>query len=162
MPEKKIRIIKKYANRRLYDTEASRYITLSQMLDIVREGGDFKVIDDASGEDITRSVLIQLISEQENSENPLFSTEMLMDFVRYCDEGTRQVFSDFLDKNFQFFDEQHKMFQDQMGKFVGTDAIKTFSDIAQSNLDFWQKMQKNFMDATRSAYGDEDTDSNEG
>ncbi|MGD8643601.1 MAG: polyhydroxyalkanoate synthesis regulator DNA-binding domain-containing protein, partial [Chromatiales bacterium] len=71
------RIIKKYPNRRLYDTEESRYITLADVQQLLRKGLDLKVVDSQSGDDITRSILIQIITDQESGDEPVFTTDML-------------------------------------------------------------------------------------
>lgn len=153
----KPRLIKKYANRRLYDTAESRYIVLSDILNIIRSGEAFQVLDAQTDEDITRSVLVQIIIEQESGERPLFTTDMLSDFIRHYDEGTRLVFSEFLERNFKLFADQQNLFQNQMDKLVGPQAIHTLTDIAQSNLDFWQRMQDNFFKAT-GVYSDKPSD----
>lgn len=140
-----IRIIKKYPNRRLYDTEESRYIALSDILDFIHKQIPFKVVDTQSAEDITRTVLVQIILDQENGENYLFTKDMLENFIRHYDDSTRLIFSEFLDKNFQLFEEQHRIVKDQMNKLIGKEATHNLSDIAQSNLDFWQDMQNNFL-----------------
>jgi polyhydroxyalkanoate synthesis repressor PhaR len=143
-----VRIIKKYQNRRLYDTCESRYIALSDVLNLIHKKEKFRVIDAKTKEDVTRSVLVQIILEKENGETPLFTTDMLENFIRHYDDKTRAVFSDFLDRNFQLFSEQQKMFQDQMGKYVGPGAMQTMTEMAQNNFDFWQKMQANFLKST--------------
>ncbi|NCO04171.1 MAG: polyhydroxyalkanoate synthesis repressor PhaR [Alphaproteobacteria bacterium] len=152
------RLIKKYANRRLYDTAESRYIVLSDILALIRRGESFQVLDAQTDEDITRSVLVQIIIEQESGERPLFTTDMLSDFIRHYDEGTRLVFSEFLERNFKLFTEQQNLFQNQMDKLVGKQAINTLTDIAQGNLDFWQKMQENFFKSV-GAHSDKSTES---
>ena len=81
-PETKSRIIKKYPNRRLYDTEISRYITLDEIRQLVIDGAPFEVQDSRDGNDITRSILLQVISDQEDGGNPIFSTEVLIRFIR--------------------------------------------------------------------------------
>ncbi len=101
-----MRIIKKYPNRRLYDTERSVYITLNEVHQIVRSGEEFKVVDANSGDDITRSVLVQIITEQEGGQHPLFSTEMLTKFIRFYDDASQGMFGKFLEQNLAVFTEQ--------------------------------------------------------
>ena len=79
-----IRIIKKYPNRRLYDTEQSRYITLSDIRDLIMKGLEFKVLDTNSGDDLTRSILLQIMLEDESGGEPLFSTNMLAQIIRFA------------------------------------------------------------------------------
>lgn len=138
------RIIKKYPNRRLYDTERSRYITVEDVRELLITGADIKVIDAQTEEDITRSVLIQIITEQESGKSGTFTTEMLTRFIRLSHDTAQEVFSRYFDQSMRLFLEQQHMFQEQMH-----DALhaKTFSEIAQHNLEMWQNMQQNFFKA---------------
>ena len=77
------RTIKKYANRRLYDTTASRHVTLQDILKLVASGEEITVVDDTSGDDITRNILLQILAEQEQGGRPILSTEMLMQIIRF-------------------------------------------------------------------------------
>lgn len=141
-----MRIIKKYPNRRLYDTEKSKYITLAEVHDIIKSGRDFKVVDAESGEDITRSILIQIIIDQENSENPIFTTDMLTKFIRFYDDAAQSLFGEFLEKNMQMFTEQQKRFQEQMGGMMDNPVTRMVQETAERNLKFWQDMQQGFFD----------------
>ncbi len=78
-----VRIIKKYPNRRLYDTEISSYITLEEVRQLVIDGEDFEVRDAKSGDDLTRSVLLQIISEHEETGQPMFTTQLLSQVIRF-------------------------------------------------------------------------------
>lgn len=138
-----MRIIKKYPNRRLYDTERSVYITLNEVHEIVRSGEEFKVVDANSGDDITRAVLVQIITEQEGGQNPLFSTEMLTKFIRFYDDAAQSMFGSFLEQNLQAFVEQQKRLTQQM---VESPLPKMMQEMTERNLAIWQNMQKNFMD----------------
>lgn len=143
-----MRVIKKYPNRRLYDTARSGYITLNEVLQIVRSGEDFKVIDANSGEDITRSVLVQIITEQEAGDRPLFSTEMLTKFIRFYDDAAQDMFGSFLEQNLALFAEQQKRFSQQVGGLMGEDnpLPRMMQDMASRNMALWQDMQKSFFD----------------
>jgi len=138
-----MRIIKKYPNRRLYDTEKSKYIKMKDVLDIIRdEGADLQVLDD-NGEDITRSVLIQIIQDQENGESPIFTNEMLTRFIRVYDDTAQSMFGDLLGKNLELFSEQQKKVQEQMTDMVNS-PVKFMQDMAERNLSMWQDAQKNY------------------
>ncbi len=142
-----MRIIKKYPNRRLYDTERSVYITLNEVHQIVRTGEDFKVVDANSGEDITRSVLVQIITEQEGGAHPLFSTEMLTKFIRFYDDASQGMFGTFLEQNLNLFVEQQKRLSDQMGGMLADNPLpKMMQEMAERNMGIWQDMQKSFFD----------------
>lgn len=140
-----MRIIKKYPNRRLYDTEKSSYITLSSVYQLIREGQDFKVVDAESGEDITRSILIQIIIEQENGTNPIFTTEMLTKFIGFYDDAAKNLFGEFLEKNLQIFTEHQKRY---MAGMMDNPMSRVMQDMTERNLDFWRGMQQRFFDLT--------------
>ena len=140
-----MRVIKKYPNRRLYDTQKSAYITVADVLKIIRAGEDFQVVDAESGEDITRSVLVQIITEQEGGASPIFTTDMLTRFIRVYDDNSQALFGEFLDKNLKMFSEQQKRFQDQMGNIIGS-PLQIMQDLTERNLAIWNDMQSRFMD----------------
>ncbi|MDE1151569.1 MAG: polyhydroxyalkanoate synthesis repressor PhaR, partial [Micavibrio sp.] len=142
-----MRVIKKYPNRRLYDTEKSSYITLAQVHEIVRSGVEFKVVDAESGEDITRSILVQIIIDQENGASPIFTTDMMTKFIRYYDDAAQGVFGEFLEKNMQMFSEQQKRFQQQMVEAtIDNPVTRMVQDMTERNLSMWQDMQAKFYD----------------
>lgn len=138
-----MRIIKKYPNRRLYDTEKSSYITLAEVHKIIQSGKDFKVVDAENGDDITRSILIQIIIDQENGETPIMTTDMLTKFIRFYDDAAQNLFGEFLEKNMQMFTEQQKRFQDQL---IDNPVTRMVQETTERNLLFWQDMQQKFLD----------------
>lgn len=105
------RLIKKYPNRRLYDTTESRYITLEEVREMVLKEIPFKVVDRQSEEDITRNILLQIIMEQESGGEPLFSADVLSRFIKNYGEATQTGFAEYLDTSLQFFSEQQKSFR---------------------------------------------------
>ena len=94
-----VRTIKKYPNRRLYDTELSRYITLSDVRELVLKGVDFRVVAANSDEDLTRSILLQIIIEQESGGEPLFTTEVLSKMIRFYGDTVQGAFTSYLEKS---------------------------------------------------------------
>lgn len=141
------RIIKKYPNRRLYDTESSRYVTLNDVQQLVRGGTDIKVVDSQSGEDITRSILIQIITDQETGGDPLFTTEMLTRFIRFYDEAVHDAFSGYLEHSLRFFAEQQQQFVERMGEAMAGREVWDMAEMTRRNLKFWQDMQGEFLKA---------------
>lgn len=97
------RVINKYPNRRLYDTEDSRYITLSDIRDLVLEKVEFVVIDKKDGRDITRCILLQVISEREQQENPVLSQHFLLQIIRSCDGNAAAPLSAHLEQSLSTF-----------------------------------------------------------
>ena len=95
------RVIKKYPNRRLYDTESSSYVTLAQVRDLVMKGVPFVALDAKSGEDLTRSVLLQIILEEEAGGAPMFSEAMLANMIRFYGHAMQGFMGAYLERNMQ-------------------------------------------------------------
>ncbi len=146
--ESDVRLIKKYPNRRLYDTGESCYIKLVEVKQMIEQGIQIKVIDSQSEEDITRSILLQIILEQESNKEPLFSTENLENFIRYYGEGSREGFTYFMGKNLQFFEDQQEKAQQQLKDFMDYNPVDFWTDSTKTNLDLWQQMQNNFLQSS--------------
>ncbi len=134
------RIIKKYPNRRLYDTEKSQYVTLQQIRELVLEEIPFIVIDQKSEEDITRSILLQIIFEQESETNPLFSNDNLERFIRFYNTGTHPGFSDFIGQGMNFFQQQQREFGKAVAGVTGHNPMSFWTDMTQKNIDTWRQM----------------------
>ena len=107
------RIIKKYPNRRLYDTETSTYITLAEVKDLVLGYKDFRVQDAKSGEDLTRAILLQIILEEESGGVPMFTTDMLANIIRYYGHSMQGLMGSYLERSIHAFHEAQKRFQEQ-------------------------------------------------
>ncbi|MBI3897209.1 MAG: polyhydroxyalkanoate synthesis repressor PhaR [Gammaproteobacteria bacterium] len=133
------RIIKKYPNRRLYDTERSCYITVDDVRTLVLDGVEIKVIDAQTEEDITRGILIQIITEHESGNKGAFTTEMLARFIRLSNDAARDVFSRYLDQSMRLFLEQQQMLSKQMQEALSGKAL---TGMAKQNLEFWQSLLK--------------------
>ena len=139
------RTIKKYPNRRLYDTELSRYITVSDLRQLIVEGDEFIVVDVASGDEITRTVLLQIINEQETGGQPLFTTEILTNLIRFYGGSTQKMFTDYLGRSLGLFVEQQQAYQDRLADFLGQTSVGAMSEMAKRNLEVWQDVQDNFL-----------------
>jgi polyhydroxyalkanoate synthesis repressor PhaR len=113
------RIIKKYPNRRLYDTETSSYITLAEVKDLVLQYKEFQVQDAKSGEDLTRSILLQIILEEESGGVPMFSTDMLANIIRYYGHAMQGLMGSYLERSIFAFHEAQKRFQEQAQSIYG-------------------------------------------
>ncbi len=139
------RLIKKYPNRRLYDTQLSKYITLTHVRDLVLQGVELRVVDAVSEEEITRQILMQIINEQENGESPLFSTETLAQFIRLYQNAVPDVFAEFMERSLNLFTEQQNLYEQQLENALGTDPVKAFSELTEHNLAMWKDMQENWL-----------------
>ncbi len=107
------RILKKYPNRRLYDTRTSSYITLADVRQMVLDGEAFEVRDAKSGDDLTRSILLQIILEEESGGLPMFSTQMLSQLIRFYGHSMQAMMGSYLEKNMQTFVELQNRFAEQ-------------------------------------------------
>jgi polyhydroxyalkanoate synthesis repressor PhaR len=114
-----MRIIKKYPNRRLYDTETSAYITLSDVKELVLSQVEFQVLDAKTNLDITRTILMQIILEEETGAVPLFSSHMLAQMIRCYGNAMQGVMGTYLEKGIQSFLEVQRNFQDQATAMYG-------------------------------------------
>jgi polyhydroxyalkanoate synthesis repressor PhaR len=141
-----VRTIKKYPNRRLYDTELSRYITLSDVRELVLKGVDFRVVAANSDEDLTRSILLQIIIEQESGGEPLFTTEVLSKMIRFYGDTVQGAFTSYLEKSLALFMEQQKLMQDQVRNvFGGGNPLNAMTQLTQRNLEIWKEIQESFL-----------------
>src|SRR3954462_12829997 len=113
------RIIKKYPNRRLYDTETSPYITLAEVKELVLEYQEFQVQDAKSGADLTRSILLQIILEEESGGVPMFSQDMLANIIRYYGHAMQGLMGSYLERSIGAFHEAQKRFQEQAQTIYG-------------------------------------------
>ncbi len=117
------RIIKKYPNRRLYDTETSSYITLSDVKKLVLGHVEFRVEDAKTKEDLTRSILLQIILEEETAGAPMFSSDMLSHIIRFYGNAMQGMMGNYLEKNIQTFMEIQKRLQDQSRQIYGKNPM---------------------------------------
>ena len=132
----KPRIIKKYPNRRLYDTEASRYITLADVRELVLTGVRLRVRDANSGDDLTRSVLMQIMLEEEAGGQPLFTADMLAQIIRFYGGTMQGLFARYLEESLSMFEQQ------QQG--LGADPMQQMTDLAQRNMRLWSDAQESW------------------
>ena len=136
------RTIKKYPNRRLYDTEESRYITLADIRRLVLEKVDFVVIDKKSAQDITRAILLQVISEQEQIGEPIMSRDFLSHVIRSYGGAMQGFVGSYLEQSIKLFMNQQQQMRDRVRNVVGVDPVGLVSDIAQKNYSRWKSVQE--------------------
>lgn len=133
------RIIKKYPNRRLYDTATSSYITLVDVKQLILEFAQIKVIDAKTEEDITRNILLQIVLEEEAGVEPLFSVDVLLQFIRFYGHASQSLMGPFLERNLQIFNQLNSTFQNQgLAKQGLTDSPFISNPPVVANL--WQDM----------------------
>ncbi|NLB14342.1 MAG: polyhydroxyalkanoate synthesis repressor PhaR [Gammaproteobacteria bacterium] len=136
------RVIKKYPNRRLYDTEISSYITLEDVRQLICDGESFEVIDAKSGEDLTRTVLLQIIAEHEERGTPIFSTELLTQIIRFYGDALQGFMGNYLERSMQLFLDQQNQFRSQLTNLMGQTPLSMLNQLTERNLDIWKNFQQ--------------------
>jgi polyhydroxyalkanoate synthesis repressor PhaR len=155
----KPRIIKKYPNRRLYDTEESRYITLADIRRLVLEKVDFVVIDKKSQDDITRTILLQVISEQEQQGDPIMSRDFLSQVIRSYGDTMQSMVGSYLEQSLKLFLGQQQQIRDRVKSVVGIDPVGVVTGLAQKNYQRWKSVQEEIFRTLTGAGGEHDKDS---
>jgi polyhydroxyalkanoate synthesis repressor PhaR len=144
------RLIKKYPNRRLYDTKTSSYITLADVKELVLKQEGFQVVDAKSGEDLTRAILLQIILEEETAGVPMFSSDVLSQLIRFYGNAMQGMMGAYLEKNVHAFNEIQKRIHDQSKVLYG--------DPSKVNEQLWSQFmsfQGPAMQGLMSAYMDQ-------
>ena len=138
-------VIKKYANRRLYDTGTSAYITLEDLCTRVKDGKDFVVVDAKSGQDLTRQVLTQIILEQEIKGFELLPTGFLRNVIRFYDDKMKGVMQHYLDGSMKTFMTNQEQVKSMFGKAVdGIAPFNQLEEIARQNVAMFEKTMQMF------------------
>ncbi len=139
-------VIKKYANRRLYNTAKSSYVTLDDLAKMVRAGEDFAVYDAKTKEDITRSVLTQIIVEEESKEQNMLPTKFLRELIRLYGDPLQGVVPSYLDATMEAFNRNQAQMRDAFG---GNGAFANFEQMARSNMELFEKSMQMFTPFTQ-------------
>jgi len=149
-----VRLIKKYPNRRLYDTKTSAYITLEDVKELVLKYEVFRVLDAKSGEDLTRSILLQIILEEEASGQPMFSSAALAQIIRYYGHAMQGMMGSYLEKNIQvFIDIQNKMAENSKGLMdEKTFSPEMWTQFMSVQAPMMQGMMSNYIEQSKSLF----------
>lgn len=145
-----VRLIKKYPNRRLYDTKTSAYITLEDVKELVLKFESFKVVDAKTSEDLTRSILLQIILEEETGGVPIFSCDLLSAFIRFYGSAMQGMLGKYLENNMKAFVDFQQKLQEQ--------SRSVYGDNSQMQSDFWTQFltfQQPAMQSMMTAYMDQ-------
>ena len=148
------RVLKKYPNRRLYDTHTSSYITLTDVKQMVLDAEVFEVRDAKSGEELTRSILLQIILEEESAGMPMFSTQMLAQLIRFYGHTMQGMMGEYMERNLQGFVDLQKRFADQTGglyegKAFNPEAWAQFMAVQPPAM---QHMMSNYLGQSKSLF----------
>lgn len=149
-----LRLIKKYPNRRLYDTETSSYITLADVKQLVLDHEKFHVIDAKSGEDLSRSILLQIILEEESGGLPMFSAEMLANVIRFYGHAMQGMMGSYLEKNIQAFIEMQRKLQEQSKVFMDNKSFspEMWSQFMNVQGPMMQGMMANYIEQSKNLF----------
>jgi polyhydroxyalkanoate synthesis repressor PhaR len=132
--------IKKYANRRLYNTGTSTYVTLEDLADLVKKGEDFVVYDAKTGEDITRSVLAQIIFEQENKEGQnLLPIAFLRQLIRFYGDSMQMLVPRYLEASIDSLTREQEKFRDQMTHAFGAGPFAPLEEQVRRNMEMFER-----------------------
>ena len=145
--EHPVRLIKKYPNRRLYDTKTSSYITLADVKQMVLKNEEFQVLDAKSNEDLSRQILLQIILDEESGGMPMFSSDLLSQMIRSYGSAMQGFMGSYLEKNLEGFQQMQKALQEQSQKLYG--------DNSKSSQEIWAQfmnMQGPAMQGLMQAY----------
>ena len=150
------RLIKKYPNRRLYDTQTSAYITLADVKQLVLDNETFRVVDAKSEEDLTRSILLQIILEEEASGTPLFSSQMLAQIIRFYGHAMQGMMGAYLEKTILAFIEIQNKFQEQSKAFYDNKNLpmnpELWTQFMQVQAPMMQGMMSHYIDQSKNLF----------
>lgn len=137
-----VRIIKKYPNRRLYDTEISSYVTLEDVRQLIVDGESFEVRDARSGKDLTRAVLLQILAENEDIGQPIFTTQLLTTVIRFYGDSLQGIIGNYLERSIQTFSEQQQQLRGTIGNLVGQNPWTLLNQLTERNMEIWKGLQQ--------------------
>jgi polyhydroxyalkanoate synthesis repressor PhaR len=148
------RLIKKYPNRRLYDTQTSTYITLADVKQLVLEQADFQVIDAKTGDDLTRQILLQIILEEEQGGMPMFTPPVLSQIIRSYGNAMQGMMGSYLEKNVQAFIDIQKKLQEQSQAFYSSNKIgpEMWTQYVNMQAPMIQSMMSNYIEQSKNLF----------
>ncbi len=149
------RLIKKYPNRRLYDTQTSAYITLADVKQLVLGNESFRVVDAKSGEELTRSILLQIILEEEAGGAPLFSSPMLAQIIRFYGHAMQGMMGAYLEKTMQAFVEIQNKMQEQSKSFYDSKGMpnpEMWAQFMSMQTPMIQTMMGNYIEQSKNLF----------
>lgn len=145
------RVIKKYPNRRLYDTVESRYITLADIRRLVVDHVDFVVIDKKAGQDITHAILLQVIADQEHHSPSMLSRDFLAQVIRSHAENAQGVLSTYLEQSMRLFGAQSRELRERLHQATGPEALDQVAAFADRNYQKWRSLQDDIFEKLHGA-----------
>ena len=143
----KERLIKKYANRRLYDASISKHVTLEDIRDLIVKGEKIRVVEDKTGEDITRLILLQVIAEQEQFGKPILTTQLLESIIRYYGGPMQDFMAGYLEQSVAAFMRQQESVQQQISQMLSSapPPMNAMAELTRQNMELWNRMQEGML-----------------
>lgn len=135
--------IKKYPNRRLYDTSKSQYINLETIRELVMSHKEFRVIDSKSEDDLTKSILLQIITEQENNEQSLLTQSVLKQLIRFYGSDMQVFLRQYLEQSISTFLERQEAMQGMMKGMMDASPLNVFNQLMENNMSMWSNFTGN-------------------
>ena len=146
------RLIKKYPNRRLYDTQTSTYVTLSDIKNLVMATEVFKVVDAKTEEDLTRNILLQIILEEEAGGAPVFSSQMLSQIIRFYGNSMQGLMGNYLEKTMQSFVDIHNKLGDQTKGLGAGSTPEAWAQMMNLQNPLMQGLMGNYMEQSKDLF----------
>lgn len=146
------RLIKKYPNRRLYDTQTSAYVTLADIKNLVMAGDAFSVVDAKTEDDLTRNILLQIILEEEAGGAPVFSTQMLSQIIRFYGNSMQGLMGSYLEKTMQSFVDIHNKLGDQTVGLGAGSTPEAWAKMMNLQNPMMQSLMGNYMDQSKDLF----------
>src|ERR1044072_7799073 len=150
--ENPLRLIKKYPNRRLYDTKTSSYITLADVKQMVLKQEEFQVVDARSADDLTRQILLQIILEEESGGMPLFSSDLLSQLIRSYGNAMQGMMGTYLERNIRAFQDLQKTLQEQSQKMYGGSGQELWSQFMNLQGPAMQSLMQAYMEQSQKMF----------
>ena len=136
------RIIKKYPNRRLYDTAVSKYVALDDIRRLVVDGVPLRVVDAKTEEDITRNILLQIIVEQEDRGQPILTTELMEKIIRFYGDALQALMAVYLERSVDSFVKQQEALHEHVANLMEQTPMSVLTEMAERNIELWKSMQE--------------------
>jgi len=138
-----MRQFKKYPNRRLYDIEESKYVTVEDIRKIILKGESIRVVDSKTEKDLTRTVLMQIISEQEaEGHEPILTNRVLEQLIRFYGDAMQSVFGKYIEQSITTFLDQQERYRRNMRDLSNVDPVGLMRSALEQNMEFWNRLTR--------------------
>lgn len=145
-----MREFKKYPNRRLYDIQQSKYVTVEDIRHIILEGETISVVDSKTDKDLTRSVLLQILSEQESEgHEPILTNRVMEQLIRFYGAPTQSIMSKYIEQSIMTFLDHQEQYRRRVHDLVGADPLAAMRKALEQNLEFWNRLANSAVDRNR-------------